>query len=532
MMADVSGQAGWGPAHDQERHHQQVVRRRVLSVVMFIAFYVVAGILHTNSVVLVAAVVVGIVVFLRVGVWLAKGAGGRLDARAQRWASDKMAELKDPVAAVHAKARENGGGVYLGCGPVGSWVHARPERAVLVLGPPRSGKTTAVIIPAILAHTGPVVSTSTKPDVANAVRNARRRDGRVWVFDPTGSTPAADGEMLRWSPVRSSADWDGALLMARAMTAGIGQGTTNGSHWARRAQALLAPLLHAAANSGESMETVVDWVMRHELDAPGMLLENERTSRLAFGSLVGLLNTEARERASIFSAAADAIDAYSSEAALQAATDPNFDPDRFVRSGDSIFIHAPAERQHAAAPIVCGLLAEIRRATYAAHARQELYGRVLFALDEAANIAPLDELPQIASEGGGQGLQLLVALQDLSQARVRWGAAADGFLTLFGDKLLLRGIADTKTLEAISVALGEYDRRVVSHTRPSMFSSAQQGRTHTVSTQRTRVLSPGEIAGIPTDRGLHLDGLSWELIDLTPAHRSEPWRTLLTLPAQ
>jgi len=53
---------------------------------------------------------------------------------------------------------------------------------------------------------------------------------------------------------------------------------------------------------------------------------------------------------------------------------------------------------------------------------------MLFALDEVANIAPL-ELPQIASEGGGQGLMLLAALQDLSQARARWGAQADGFLT-------------------------------------------------------------------------------------------------------
>jgi type IV secretory pathway TraG/TraD family ATPase VirD4 len=70
--------------------------------------------------------------------------------------------------------------------------------------------------------------------------------------------------------------------------------------------------------------------------------------------------------------------------------------------------------------LVCGLLAEIRAATYRAHAAGELNGRVLFALDEAANIAPLAELPAIASEGGGQGLKLLAAFQDLSQARARW----------------------------------------------------------------------------------------------------------------
>jgi conjugative relaxase-like TrwC/TraI family protein len=151
---------------------------------------------------------------------------------------------------------------------------------------------------------------------------------------------------------------------------------------------------------------------------------------------------------------------------------------------------------------------------------------VLFALDEVANIAPLEELPQIASEGGGQGLDLLAALQDLSQARARWGQAADGFLTLFATKLILPGIADSRTLEAISTALGEYDRRMVATTTIPSRDAFIPLRGRTESTQRTRVLSPGEIANIPAGRTLHLDGLRWQLLTLTPAHSSEPWKTL------
>ena len=55
-------------------------------------------------------------------------------------------------------------------------------------------------------------------------------------------------------------------------------------------------------------------------------------------------------------------------------------------------------------------------------------------------------------------------------------------------------------------------------------------RTRTVSTQRTRVLSPGEIAGIPAGRALHLDGTEWELLTQTPAHKTEPWKTILATP--
>lgn len=442
----------------------------------------------------------------------------------------------DPLGLVRGRAWQTGG-VYVGIDQRRLPVFSAAGRAVLLLGPPRSGKTSGVIIPAIVSHTGPVVSTSTKPDVFRATRPARAVDGQVWVFNPTGQSVRSDGSVmqLRWSPVAGSVSWDGALLLARALTVNIGAGTTDRSHWSSRAQALLAPMLHAAAIHGKDMETVLGWVTGHELDEPGVLLEDQRCSRLAFGNLLGILKTEARERSSIFSAAADALQAYGSEHALQAAKGPNFDAARFVHSKDTVYIYAPAERQAAVAPVVCGLLAEIRRATYQAHAAGQLTTRVLFALDEVANIAPLEELPQIASEGGGQGLLLLAALQDLSQARARWGQQADGFLTLFGTKVILPGVADQRTLEAISTMLGEYDRQMVAHTRPqTSFIGALlddrplQRNSMTYSTQRTRVLSPGEIANIPAGEALHLEGVRWELVQLTPAHRAEPWRTLTT----
>jgi type IV secretion system protein VirD4 len=171
-------------------------------------------------------------------------------------------------------------------------------------------------------------------------------------------------------------------------------------------------------------------------------------------------------------------------------------------------------------------LAEVRRATYHAHGQGQLSGQVRFALDEVANIAPLEELPQIASEGGGQGLLLLAALQDLSQARQRWAAQADGFLTLFGTKLILPGIADTRTLEAVSVMLGEYDRQMVARSSQNVPGRWFPSTGHTISTQRTRVLSPGEIANLAQGQALHLDGIRWEWVTLTLAHCSEPWRTL------
>jgi len=523
----------WGPTHQTQSRAGFSWRWMIWVIVALAVLGIAHGGTRGMSPSKIAVGIVVLVVIAAVGV--PAGLRRRL-LTPVRLRRRKTAELSgDPLDLVRTASLRAGGGVYLGATAPGRPCFARSERAVLLLGPPRSGKTSSVIIPTVVAHHGPVVSTSTKPDVFRATRLTRALSGRVWVFDPTGSSTADGANVLRWSPVQGSVSWDGALLVARAMTANIGSGTTDRSHWASRAQALLAPMLHAAAVHGRDMETVVDWVLRHELDEPGVLLEDGRCSRLAFGNLLGILQTEDRERSSIFSAAADALQAYGSEHALAAASDPNFDPDLFVRSQDTVFIHAPAEAQAAAAPIVCGLLAQIRRATYQAHATGQLPGRVLFALDEVANTAPLEELPQIASEGGGQGLLLLAALQDLSQARQRWGQQADGFLTLFGTKLILPGIADPKTLETISTMLGEYERQVVSHTRPrpglmqAVLGGGQPAsRNTTYSTQRTRVLSAGEIANIPAGKALHLDGVRWELITLTPAHTSQPWRTLTT----
>jgi hypothetical protein len=70
---------------------------------------------------------------------------------------------------------------------------------------------------------------------------------------------------------------------------------------------------------------------------------------------------------------------------------------------------APAHAQTITAPLIVGLVETIRNYTYTA-ARQapggQLWPPLRLVLDKAANIAPIPFLPQLASEAGGQGLQL------------------------------------------------------------------------------------------------------------------------------
>jgi type IV secretory pathway TraG/TraD family ATPase VirD4 len=447
--------------------------------------------------------------------------------------ADQLAQTPDPGAAVREHVARVGAGAFLGFSPGGGWVTADPEHAVMVLGPPRSGKTSSVVIPALLAAPGAAISTATKPDVLRATWRSRAQLGQVWLFDPTGEHPELPRAIRRlsWSPVTAASSWDGALVMARAMAActSVGKGTTSEQHWRERSAALLAPLLYAANLIGRPISEVLSWVLRQDLGPAGAALEDHE-ARVANDVLVGIAKTDARERSSIFSATAGVLAAYNADAARRAAATPNFEADRFVTARETIFITAPAHRQAMCAPVVVGLLEDIRHATYRRAAAERLHPPLFLCLDEVANIAPIHDLPALVSEAGGQGLHVMACLQDLSQARERWGdAAADGFLSLFQTKLILSGIGDSRTLEAISLALGEYDRQLVSHTLGRSQSErlfpgpGTRSESITYHTQRHRTLPPGEIARLQSGHGLLLRGTQWGLVRLGPWFRTQPW---------
>lgn len=428
-----------------------------------------------------------------------------------------------------------GAGIYLGHGSYGpAW--AEPQRSVLILGPSRSGKTSSLILPNVLAAPGSVVATSTKDDVLQLTARARGTVGACLLFDPSGSVPTPPGVVrVGWSPVSSAGDWDGALLVADSMVRAARSGSvvTGETHWTERAGALLAPLLHAAAQSNEPMATVLGWIDRHE----GSAALHTLASRLgdhapATNVLAGILSTDAREQSGIWSTASGVLGAYRAAGALQSTRESLLDADRFCTGSHTLYICAAGRHQQLMAPLVVGLVNEVRDAAYRRAARGDGHPPVLLALDEMANIAPLPELPSIVSEGAGQGLLTLGCLQDLSQARARWGHHADAFFSLFGTSVVLPGIADVPTLKALETLAGEVEVPV----RSISASKVSGGRVQSSSSLQTvwRPRLPADVAarGVP-DHGLvvdHHNAMAW--VALTPAHRCSPFRELTGRPGR
>jgi type IV secretion system protein VirD4 len=461
------------------------------------------------------------------------------------------------LATVRGAVAAAGAGVYLGAGSVGpAW--AGTEQAVLVLGPPRSGKTSSIVVPTVLGAPGAVVSTSTKPDVLRATAHARGSVGPCLLFDPSGTVEVPAGvERVRWSPVESCRTWDDALLVARSLVGaarpGAGardSGTAVGAdHWTERAEALLAPALHAAALDGVDLATVLSWVDRRNA-APALAILDANNAIRPGDLLAGIAATDPREQSGIWSTASGVLGAYRSEAALATTVAPDFDARAFCDSPATLYICATGRRQALSAPLVVGLLTDIRTAAYtrSATASEAISGEatrgppVVLALDEVANIAPIPDLPGMVSEGGGQGLLTLACLQDLSQARGRWGAAADGFLSLFGTTVVLPGIGDVRTLDALSALAGEAEVHTRSMSAPAghrrgvgaVLSRVVLGRgrrdgqlpTVTTSAVMRRRLPVDVVARGETGMALVVDErnrMGW--VRLTPWFANEPWRS-------
>lgn len=383
-----------------------------------------------------------------------------------------MTAHNDRYAHIRALSRASGGGIYLGSGE-NDFVSAPPERSVLVLGPPRSGKTSCIVIPSILSALGPVVSTSTKPEVMIRTAPARSRAGELMLYDPTGTVDRpAHVAPLTWSPVSACAQWSEAMLMSKLMVSASTASSSSSNvsrtlddHWHERAHSLIATLLHAASIDDEPMSTVLKWIDRHQPD-PALSILKDAGSEYARGLLDGIDRTDEREQSGIWSTASGVLNAYRSDAAIATTTGEPFSARDWAEGSGTIYICASARHQSLASPLVVGLLSEIRTACYEHAASDQSAPPMLFALDEAANIAPLADLPQQLSEGGGQGLLTLVCLQDMSQARARWGPEADGWFSLFGSKLILPGIMDVRTLEMISKLAGDREISRTSHSVP------------------------------------------------------------------
>jgi type IV secretion system protein VirD4 len=279
-------------------------------------------------------------------------------------------------------------------------------------------------------------------------------------------------------------------LAGAAQASGSSGGLRDAEFWHTAAEKLLAPLLHAAARSGGTMEQVIGWLEEGmgADDEVAKKLKPSRDSAAALSAWSANRNREDRHRSSIYTTAETILAAFSDPRVLKTASrKPNYTPARFLDGKpNTLYLCAPAHEQERLRTLFAAMISELIAGVYerSARTREPIDPPLLIVLDEAANIAPVPDLDVLASSGAGQGIQLLAVFQDLAQVQARYGRRAQTIINNHRAKIFASGIADPDTLRYVSGVIGTGEFRQRSET------AAQKGRSSATEATTYRDLAP------------------------------------------
>ncbi|HEY1854003.1 MAG TPA: type IV secretory system conjugative DNA transfer family protein [Solirubrobacterales bacterium] len=342
-----------------------------------------------------------------------------------------------------------------------------------VIAAPRTGKSSGLVIPAILEHEGPVVTTSVRTDVAEHTLARRRRLGRVWVWDPFGA------ESDSWDLLQGCEDWEHALLVARWLghARQVGEGI-NQDYFDQEAEGLVAPYLHAAALTPKvDAAGVYKWILDRDDDTAMGILTDVGADDAANRLRAVYAYTE-RQRDGIIGTAAVQLKAYGHPAAARTAgRGHGFTPAAFADGPNTLYIVAGREHQQLLAPLVVTMISSLLHWLSERENRtgSALEPPALFALDETASIAPIQDLPQILATSLGSGVRFLTVWHSVAQIRRHFGPdAAAEILALSQAKVFMGSITDMQTRQEIVELLGHRQRLTGAFGRyPAEVMSAQ-----------------------------------------------------------
>jgi type IV secretion system protein VirD4 len=387
--------------------------------------------------------------------------------------------------------------------------------SVLAFGPPGSFKTHALVIPAILEWSGGLVATSIKPDVLRATLAHRASLGEVWVYDPLALSGVAGAQ---WTPLAYCGSYAKAKRIGRMLADAAdvqGHKPDDANYWQLLGAKLLACVLYAAAGTGRTMADVARWVDVQDFDEVAQALAGLGDEQ-ALDAWAACVSRPDNTRGSVFGTAETLLDVFGDPAVAESAEGCDLDVDALISgANNSLYLYAPASEQERLRPLFELLISVvIHRAEELAAAQPDgmLSPRLFVCLDEAGNCAAIKKLPQLATTGRGQGIQLLTVWHDEAQLAYRYGRRAATVLNGHRAKLVLSGQADPASLELASKLVGD---QAVTHVAQTN-GDGRHSQTESISYRR--LLPPEAVRQLKPKRALLVYG------HLPPVRiRLRPW---------
>lgn len=403
--------------------------------------------------------------------------------------------------------------------------------AIAMIGPSRSGKTTAVVS-GILEWQGPAVLSSVKDDLLRVTAGWRARQGDIAVFDPTDSTRLGSAA---WSPLRAAGTTLGAQRAARALceAAPKGKNVEGGlDYWMAQAEMLIAGLLFVAHHTGRDMGKVCEWVLKQ--DRPGEwgpgevkasldVLRTEASPAVqddaddAGRALLSIWEDEERTRSGVYSTARTVVWPWANPGLAASSRGDSIDLDWLLSGTNTVYLCSPMEDRELFAPAFGGMLNDLIKQAYLRVSRsgRPLDPPLLVVVDEAGN-TPMRALPEYASTLAGMGVLLVTVWQSLAQINALYERHAGTILTNHLSKVFYAGVSDPETKQYISALVGDDEVETLSRT-----ADLASGRGSTqLSTTRLALVPAHAPRQMLPGHGLLIHGT------LPPAHiRSRPYHS-------
>jgi type IV secretory pathway TraG/TraD family ATPase VirD4 len=304
----------------------------------------------------------------------------------------------------------------------GPRVRLAPRSSLLVVGPTQVGKTSSLVIPALLRWSDALVVTSVKNDVITTTKDWRATLGEVQVLEPGRDAG------LTWNPLEGVRTLRHALRVARDLTSGSPE--RGDEFWNSLATKLVGSMLMLAFQRSRDIFDVARTIEKRDFDRWTDVVGHTEAGDV----LEDFLTHEHRTLDGVLTTAETMLMPWRFRQPLAAVR-------TVVEGPNTLYLCSPRGEQRHYEPLFRGAL---RMVLEEQQRRVELrtQRRLLLVLDEAATVASLDELDQMASTVSGLDVTLVTVLQDFSQLKARWGPRASTIVNNHTTRVVLGGLAD------------------------------------------------------------------------------------------
>jgi type IV secretion system protein VirD4 len=297
------------------------------------------------------------------------------------------------------------------------------KSSLLIVGPTQVGKTSSLVVPALLRWPDAMVVTSVKSDVVRTTQRWRSSLGDVQILEP------GRDEGLTWNPLEGVHSLRHALRVARDLTIGTkGRGDTD--FWNALATKLVASLFVMASQRSLCIFDVAAVIENRQFEP---WIANAPASE-ASNLLQTFLEHEHKTLDGVITTAETMLLPWRFR-------QPLANVRSVVAGANTLYLCSPRGEQQHYESLFRGALRMVLEEQHRLvdEGRQR---RLLLVLDEAATVAPLDELDQLAATVSGLDVTLVTVVQDFAQLIARWGARAPTIVNNHTTRVVMGGLSD------------------------------------------------------------------------------------------